>query len=79
MNGKMYGTRSIERDLPVAPKALPLGNSHMPASSWASPPQNTAIPTTTFGAVMPRAWTLYNDKMKVVEAKENNPLLVMFS
>ena len=70
---------SVEHGLPVAPKTLPLGNSHMPASSWASPPQKTAIPTTTFGVVMPRAWTLYNDNMKVVEAKENSPLWISFS
>ena len=45
---------SVERGSPVPPKVFPLGNSHMPASNWASPPQKMAIPTTTFGVLMPR-------------------------
>ena len=71
--------RAAERSSPVAPKALPEGYSHMPASSWASPPQKMAIPTTTFGVVMPRVWRLYNDNIKVVEAKEYKPLSISMS
>lgn len=49
----------------------------MPASSWARPPQKIAIPTTTFGWVTSRVLRLYNDKIKVVEAKENKPLCTL--
>lgn len=75
---------------PVAPNVLPVANSHMPASSWQSPPTPRAIPTTAFGyaksergiqskhgfkrtTVMPRAPALYNDRIKVVEAKPKRP------
>ena len=70
----------VKTGSPVAPKVLPLGNSHIPARSWARPPQKMAIPTTTLGWVMPRVWRLYKDNMKVVEAKENKPLYrILFS
>lgn len=75
----MQQCRHIKKSSPAAPKVLPLGYSHMPASSWASPPQKMAIPTTTFGVVMSRVWRLYNDKIKVVEAKENRPLSILLS
>jgi hypothetical protein len=32
------------------------------------------MPTTTLGVVIPRAPTLYNDRMSVVDAKEKRPL-----
>lgn len=67
-------SESFEHRSPVAPNTLPLGNSHIPARSCARPPQKMAIPTTTFGVVMFRVWRLYNDNMKVVDAKENKPL-----
>ena len=76
---KNWGQVIVKHGSPVAPKVLPVANSHMPAKNWASPPQKMAIPTTTFGAVMPRVWRLYNDKIKVVEAKENKPLSWLLS
>jgi hypothetical protein len=46
----------------------------MPAMNCAAPPQNTAMPTTAFGVVMPRALALYRESIKVVDAKEKSPL-----
>lgn len=46
----------------------------MPASSCTSPPVKIAIPTTTFGTTTPLVFTLYRDRMNVVEAKEKRPL-----
>ena len=51
-----------------------VANSHMPATNCARPPTKRAMPTTTFGWVIPLAWTLYNDRTNVVDAKPNNPL-----
>ena len=63
-----------EQDVPVAPKALAQANSHMPATNWARPPTKKAMPMTTLGVVMPRAWALYIERMKVVLAKPKRPL-----
>jgi hypothetical protein len=69
------GREKIQIDhLPVAPNAFPLGNSHIPAMNCARPPQNTAMPTTAFGAAMLRAPALNRDRINVVDAKENSPL-----
>jgi hypothetical protein len=61
-------------NLPVAPNTLPLGNSHMPAMNCKRPPEKIAIPTTTFGVLIPRVLTLNIDSRNVVAAKENMPL-----
>lgn len=59
---------------PVAANVLPRGYSHIPAKSCASPPLARDMPTTTLGVVMPRACTLYMDRINVVDAKEKTPL-----
>ena len=79
---RMLRWKELKRDqlgrgrdcLPVAPKTLPRGNSHIPARSWTRPPAKMAIPTTTLGVVTPRACTLIRERMKVVDAKEKRPL-----
>ena len=47
---------------------------HIPAANWARPPTKQAIPMTALGTEIPRAWTLYIERMKVVLAKEKRPL-----
>lgn len=61
-------------NVPVAPKVLPRGNSHIPAKNWARPPEKHAMPTTTLGVWISLAFTLYRERMNVVDANENRPL-----
>jgi hypothetical protein len=60
--------------LPVAPNRFPLGNSHIPATNCASPPQNKHIPTMTFGVVILATFVLYSDRVSAVVAKARSPL-----
>lgn len=57
----------------VAPKTLPLGNSHIPAMNCKRPPTKMAIPTTIFGTITPWVLMLIKDSRNVVAAKENKP------
>ena len=73
-DGEREGGRQGERHAPVAENVLRTAKAHMPATNCASPPTKRAMPMTTFGVVTPRAWTLYMDRMNVVDAKPYNPL-----
>ena len=65
---------AMKTNAPVAPKTLPRGNSHIPAKNCARPPEKQAMPTTTLGVWMFLAFTLYIERMNVVDANENKPL-----
>ena len=73
--GKREGrNRDGDRCSPVAPNEFAHAKSHMPATNCARPPTKRAMPTTTLGVAMLRAWMLNIDRMNVVDAKPNRPL-----
>ena len=49
MGASKYKNQGQMKCLPVAPKPFLRENSHIPARSWARPPQKMAMPRTTLG------------------------------
>src|SRR3954452_6427433 len=57
----------------TAPNVLPVRNSHMPASSWASPPYASARPSTTGSPPLPTRPALNMLRTNVVSANAPSP------